>query len=36
MKKEDAAEEIAEKLNIKKEEALSALPSDNIDIIWSK
>lgn len=35
MKKEDVAKEIAEKLNIKKEEALSALPSDNIDITWS-
>jgi len=34
MKKEDAAKEIAEKLKIKKEEALSALPSDNIEIIW--
>jgi len=36
MKKEEAAEEIAAKLKIKKEEALSALPSDNIDINWSK
>jgi len=36
MKKEEAADEIAKKLNIKKEEALSALPSDNIDITWSK
>ncbi len=36
MKKEDAASEISRKLKISKEEALSALPSDNIDIIWSK
>jgi len=34
MKKEQAAEEISKKLKIKKEEALSALPSDNIDITW--
>ncbi|MBU2523472.1 MAG: DUF814 domain-containing protein [Nanoarchaeota archaeon] len=33
-KKEEVAMEIAEKLNIKKEEALSALPSDNINIEW--
>ena len=34
MKKEEAAEEISDKLKVKKEEALSALPSDNIDIKW--
>ena len=34
LSKEQSAEEIAKKFNIKKEEALSALPSDNIDIIW--
>ena len=34
MKKEEAAEEISKKLKIKKEEALSALPSDNIEIKW--
>jgi len=34
MKKEDVAEDISKKLKVKKEEALSALPSDNIDITW--
>lgn len=34
MKKEQAAEEIAKKLKVKKEEALSALPSDNMEIKW--
>ena len=36
MTKDEAADEISKKFNIKKEEALSALPSDNIDITWSK
>ena len=36
MKKDEAADEISNKLKIKKEEALSALPSDNIDINWNE
>ncbi len=34
MKKEEAAEMISKKLQIKKEEVLSALPSDKINVKW--